>query len=153
MNYQLLGNRIPYEYFITKGKGESNAGSEGLPYETGSYDAALNNAGIENCNVIEYTSVIPTEAKQISKEEGLKRSKSIIVMSQIYPSGVIFKNFNTDVDQLSEIYENLDNLYPNIANNPEKAKEIIERLTSKNRNISIAEFKSILENANNELNS
>lgn len=69
----ILGNRIPYEYFITKGKGESSAGSEGLPYETGSYDAALNVAGIENTNVIEYTSVIPTEAKQISREEGLKR--------------------------------------------------------------------------------
>ena len=70
---QILGNRIPYEYFITKGKGESSAGSEGLPYETGSYDAALNVAGIENTNVIEYTSVIPTEAKEISREEGLKR--------------------------------------------------------------------------------
>ena len=69
----ILGNRIPYEYFITKGKGESMAGSAGLPYETGSYDAALNDAGIENSNVIQYTSVIPTEAKQISKEEGLKR--------------------------------------------------------------------------------
>lgn len=70
---QILGNRVPYEYFITKGKGESNAGSAGLPYETGSYDAALNVAGIENANVIEYTSVIPKDAKQISKEEGLKR--------------------------------------------------------------------------------
>ena len=70
---QVLGNRVPYEYFITKGKGESNAGSAGLPYETGSYDAALNVAGIENANVIEYTSVIPKDAKQISKEEGLKR--------------------------------------------------------------------------------
>lgn len=69
----LLGNRIPYEYFITKGKGESSAGSKGLPYETGSYDAALNDAGIQNTNVIEYTSVIPTEAKEISREEGLKR--------------------------------------------------------------------------------
>lgn len=69
----ILGNRVPYEYFITKGKGESSAGSEGLPYETGSYDAALNVAGIENTNVIEYTSVIPTEAKEISREEGLKR--------------------------------------------------------------------------------
>jgi arginine decarboxylase len=70
---QILGNRIPYEYFITKGKGESSAGSEGLPYETGSYDAALNDAGIENSNVIEYTSVIPIEAKQIQREEGIKR--------------------------------------------------------------------------------
>ena len=73
INHLTLGNRIPYEYFITKGKGESNAGSEGLPYETGSYDAALNDAGIENCNVIEYTSVIPTKAKEIKREEGLKR--------------------------------------------------------------------------------
>jgi arginine decarboxylase len=69
----ILGNRVPYEYFMTKGKGESNAGSEGLPYETGSYDAALTDAGIQNTNVIEYTSVMPTESKEISKEEGLKR--------------------------------------------------------------------------------
>lgn len=69
----ILGNRVPYEYFITKGKGESNAGSEGLPYETGSYDAALNEAGIQNANVIEYTSVMPPDAKEIPKEEGLKR--------------------------------------------------------------------------------
>ena len=72
-SFSLLGNRIPYEYFITNGKGESDAGSEGLPYETGSYDEALNDAGIQNTNVIEYTSVIPTEAKELSKEEGLKR--------------------------------------------------------------------------------
>ena len=71
----ILGNRIPYEYFITKGKGEANIGSEGLPYETGSYDSALNNAGIEEANIIQYTSVIPTEAKEISIEEGLSRIK------------------------------------------------------------------------------
>jgi arginine decarboxylase len=71
----ILGNRIPYEYFATTGKGESHAGSKGLKYETGSYDAALTYAGIQNCNVIEYTSVIPTEAKHITKEEGLKRLK------------------------------------------------------------------------------
>ena len=69
----ILGNRIPYEYFSTTGKGESEAGSKGLKYETGSYDAALTDAGIEDCNIIEYTSVIPTHAKQISKEDGLKR--------------------------------------------------------------------------------
>lgn len=69
----ILGNRVPYEYFITSGTGESDAGSKGLPYETGSYDEALTKAGIENANVIEYTSVIPTGAKEISKKEGLKR--------------------------------------------------------------------------------
>jgi len=69
----ILGNRVPYEYFLTKGTGESNVGSKGLPYETGSYDQALTNAGIQNANVIEYTSVIPTRAKEITREEGLKR--------------------------------------------------------------------------------
>ena len=69
----ILGNRVPYEFFITQGKGESNAGSKGLPYETGSCDAALFNAGIQNANVIEYTSVMPTESKELTKEEGLKR--------------------------------------------------------------------------------
>jgi arginine decarboxylase len=75
MKCTILGNRIPYEYFITTGKGESDAGSEGLPYETGSYDAALNDAGIQNANIIEYTSVIPTEAKEITISEGLSRIK------------------------------------------------------------------------------
>lgn len=70
---EIFGNRIPYEYFITKGKGESNAGSKLLHYETGSYDDALNDAGIENCNVVQYTSVMPTQAKQLTKDEGLKR--------------------------------------------------------------------------------
>lgn len=69
----ILGNRIPYEYFITSGSGQSNVGSEGLPYETGSYDEALTKAGIQNANIIEYTSVIPTGAKEITREEGLKR--------------------------------------------------------------------------------
>jgi len=69
----ILGNRVPYEYFITSGSGQSDAGSKGLPYETGSYDEALTKAGIQNANIIEYTSVIPTHAKQISKEDGLKR--------------------------------------------------------------------------------
>ena len=69
----ILGNRVPYEYFLTKGVGQSNAGSKGLPYETGSYDQALTIAGIQNANIIEYTSVIPTAAKEITIKEGLKR--------------------------------------------------------------------------------
>jgi arginine decarboxylase len=73
MSSTLLGNRIPHEYFLTSGRGESDVGSEGLPYETGSYDAALNVAGIQNANVIEYTSVLPKESVEISRAEGLKR--------------------------------------------------------------------------------
>ena len=73
MKHIIVGNRVPYEYFVTSGTGESDAGCDGLPYETGSYDQALTNAGIENANIVEYTSVIPTIAHEITKEEGLKR--------------------------------------------------------------------------------
>jgi arginine decarboxylase len=73
MSQIILGNRVPYEYFITSGAGESDAGSDGLPYETGSYDEALTKAKIENANIVEYTSVIPTGAKEISREEGIGR--------------------------------------------------------------------------------
>jgi arginine decarboxylase len=72
---QVFGNRVPYEYFVTKGKGESDAGSKFLPYITGSFDAALYDAGIQNANIIEYSSVMPTGAKEISKEEGLSRMR------------------------------------------------------------------------------
>jgi hypothetical protein len=37
----ILINIIPYEYFITKGKCESDAGSKFLPFETGSYDVGI----------------------------------------------------------------------------------------------------------------
>ena len=73
MKHIIVGNRVPYEYFVTSGTGESDAGCDGLPYETGSYDQALTNAGIENGNIVEYTSVIPTIAHEITKEEGLTR--------------------------------------------------------------------------------
>ena len=72
VQFAIVGNRVPHKYFLTTGKGESDAGSKHLPAETGSYDAALNSAGIQDANVVKYTSVMPTEAKEISREEGTK---------------------------------------------------------------------------------
>lgn len=79
----IINNRIPYEYFITRGKGQSNIGSPGLPYETGSYDGALKEAGIHNTNVLVYTSIIPKEAKEISRKEGISRIRFGEVMECI----------------------------------------------------------------------
>jgi pyruvoyl-dependent arginine decarboxylase len=59
--YTELGCRIPKDYFWTIGWGESDVG-----IETGSYDAALTMAGIENFNIMLYTSVLPPEATEIS---------------------------------------------------------------------------------------
>src|SRR5215469_3148403 len=56
-----MGCRIPKDYFWTIGWGESDVG-----IETGSYDAALTMAGIENFNIMLYTSVLPPEATETS---------------------------------------------------------------------------------------
>lgn len=58
--YSEIGCRIPKDYFWVIGWGESNVG-----IETGSYDAALDMAGIENYNVMLYTSVLPPEAVEL----------------------------------------------------------------------------------------
>jgi arginine decarboxylase len=58
--YSEIGCRIPKEYFWVIGWGESNVG-----IETGSYDAALHMAGIENYNVLLYSSVLPPETAEL----------------------------------------------------------------------------------------
>src|SRR5450759_5338376 len=59
-HYMEVGCRIPKEYFWVIGWGESDVG-----IETGSYDAALHMAGIENYNVLLYTSVLPPETVEL----------------------------------------------------------------------------------------
>ncbi len=66
---QVLGNRIPYEYFVTMGHNDTDLGPGDDPWETGSYDLALMNASIENFNVLKYTSVLPPESKEINLSE------------------------------------------------------------------------------------
>lgn len=58
--YSEIGCRIPKDYFWVIGCGESDVG-----IETGSYDAALHMAGIENYNVMLYSSVLPPEAVEL----------------------------------------------------------------------------------------
>ena len=68
-NYTTIANRIPTRYVVAIGTGQSNFGPGDDPWETTDYDIALLQAGIENCNIVKYTSVIPPEAHQISLEE------------------------------------------------------------------------------------
>lgn len=60
-----FGPRIPTAYFVTTGNGESDQGIPPDPYETFSYDLALLEAGIENFNVVYYTSVLPPESFEV----------------------------------------------------------------------------------------
>jgi arginine decarboxylase len=65
-------SRIPTCYFFTDGKGESDYGGKGLPYEAGAWDGALRQAEIHNQNIIPYTSVLPPEAREVTRRKGLK---------------------------------------------------------------------------------
>jgi arginine decarboxylase len=57
-------NRIPHEYFITKGCGESD-----YEIHAGSYHIALYNAGICNYNIQTYSSVLPKNSVLIDIKE------------------------------------------------------------------------------------
>jgi len=58
----LVGNRIPQNYFETGGKGESNNS-----IHAGSFHLALKNAGIEMCNIMTYSSILPGIATKVEK--------------------------------------------------------------------------------------
>ena len=60
-----FGCRIPTAYFATSGTGQSDEGIPPDPYETFSYDLALQAAGIDNFNVVYYTSVLPPESYEV----------------------------------------------------------------------------------------
>ena len=65
----IFGPRVPTDYFVTKGSGESDEGIPPDPYETFSYDLALQKAAIEDFNVVTYTSVLPPEAREVTLEK------------------------------------------------------------------------------------
>ena len=62
----LIGNRVPRDFFITSGAGESD-----ITIHAGSYHLALKEAGIERCNIMTYSSILPGTAKRIDKTNEL----------------------------------------------------------------------------------
>ena len=62
----LIGNRIPRDFFVASGVGESD-----ITIHAGSYHLALKDANIECCNIISYSSILPKIAKQIKRPKEL----------------------------------------------------------------------------------
>jgi len=56
---------VPKKMFFTKGVGTHKA-------ELRSFELALRDAGIEKCNLVHVSSILPPECKVISRNEGLK---------------------------------------------------------------------------------
>ncbi len=65
-NWMIVGNRIPKDYFITSGTGESD-----IAIHSGSYHIALKKAGIERANITTYSSMLPAIANHINKPDNL----------------------------------------------------------------------------------
>jgi len=60
---------VPKRMFLTKGVGMHKD-------KLASFEAALRNAGIERCNLVYVSSILPPDCKIISREEGLKCLKA-----------------------------------------------------------------------------
>jgi len=56
---------IPTKYFLTNGVGMHKD-------RLASFELALRDAGIQHCNLVSVSSIIPPKAKRISRKEGLK---------------------------------------------------------------------------------
>ncbi|MBN2350805.1 MAG: pyruvoyl-dependent arginine decarboxylase [Bacteroidales bacterium] len=63
----VIGNRIPKDYFVTKGVGESD-----IAIHAGSYHLALKQANIEMANIMTYSSILPGIAQKISRPEHIE---------------------------------------------------------------------------------
>ncbi len=59
---------IPTKMFLTKGLGVHKD-------KLASFELALRNAGIEKCNLVPVSSILPPECKTLSREDGLKYLK------------------------------------------------------------------------------
>lgn len=68
----LIGNRIPRDYFVTTGKGQSNNA-----VHAGSFHLALTDAGIEQGNIMTYSSILPGIARKVEKPKQIVHGEVI----------------------------------------------------------------------------
>ena len=71
----LIGNKIPKDFFITSGCGESD-----FSHHAGSFHLALKDASIEKANIIVYSSILPAIATKINQPKNVTQGE---VMSTI----------------------------------------------------------------------
>ncbi len=55
-----VGSLLPKKFFVTKGKGEGDS-------ELLAFDHALKDAGIQDCNLVFYSSILPHRAEELRK--------------------------------------------------------------------------------------
>jgi arginine decarboxylase len=105
IRYSEIGCRIPKEYFWVIGWGESSVG-----IETGSYDAALHMAGIENYNLMLYTSVLPPEAVELRHLPDIHHGSVLEGIIAVQHTDKPRTRITVGV-LLAKVYRNADNSY------------------------------------------
>lgn len=90
------GCRIPCEYIVVTGAGQSSAATGADHFETSAYDIALLDAGIENTNVMMYTSVLPPESKEIPFAEAKARG--------LFHHGMVLETIKAEMDGVQGEY-------------------------------------------------
>jgi arginine decarboxylase len=92
MKSVVIGMRIPRDYFLTQGVGESD-----ITVHAGSYHLALKDAGIEMCNIMTYSSIMPGIAREIPKPQLIHGSVMETIMAvahgkrnQLATAGIIY---------------------------------------------------------------
>jgi arginine decarboxylase len=89
----VIGNRVPKEFFIVSGQGESD-----ITIHAGSYHLALKDAGIEMGNIMTYSSILPKIAQEIPYPENITHGEVIESImsvantesSEICTAGIIY---------------------------------------------------------------
>lgn len=74
----VIGCRVPRKFFVTHGKGESD-----ITVHAGSYHLALKEAGIEMCNIMQYSSILPYCAELVEKPETLIHGSVLETISAV----------------------------------------------------------------------
>jgi arginine decarboxylase len=113
-------NRIPHEYFITKGCGESD-----YEIHAGSYHIALYEAGICNYNIQTYSSILPKDAIEIDI-----KNTNFLFGSELYTIMSCLHGESGD-------YLNTGIIIGDLFDNDEKIGSLVCEVTSKNKNINI----------------
>ena len=127
-----IGCRIPKHFFITKGKGESD-----ITVHAGSYHLALRDAGIEMCNIMTYSSILPAIATEISKPHLVhgsvmesimavstankgERATVGIIFGWLYKNGIRYGGlvceYNGSLEEsmaVAQLYDSINELYIN----------------------------------------
>lgn len=131
----LVGNRIPKDYFVTTGTGQSD-----ITIHAGSYHLALKSAGIEMCNIMTYSSILPDIAQKVERPATLRhgavmetimsvchaekgqRASAGIIYGWLYDKtsgkkhgGLVCEHYgNTEINTIEQLlHQSLDELYYN----------------------------------------